>query len=215
MGLHQRALKRMLAIVSPRARQARMTRFVTLMAVRPHQRVLDLGGVATLWRFVDVPLDITIVNLDEADLRRRQEGPHRFTYKLGDATDLRDLADDSFDIVFSNSCIEHVGPAAKQEAFSGEVRRVAPSYYVQTPAPTFPIEAHTGLPFWWFWPRRLRHRLILRWRMGDPAYADFVEQTRALSLVQLRRLFPDAVIDKERILGLTKSHVAWRSDRLS
>ena len=210
VGLHRRALKRLLAIVSPRARRARMARFVELMRVQPHQRILDLGGVATLWRFVAIPLDITIVNLDEADLRRRQNGPHRFTYQLGDATDLAGLADNSFDIVFSNSCIEHVGPKIKQEAFCWEVRRLAPSYFVQTPAPGFPIEAHTGLPLWWWWPRGLRQRLTARWHQNDPAYAAFIDETRPLSLRQFRILFPDASIHREKLMGFTKSYAAWR-----
>ena len=187
-----------------------MARFVALMGVRPHQRILDLGGVATLWRFVDIPLDITIVNLDAADLRRRQDGPHRFTYLLGNATDLMGLADDSFDIVFSNSCIEHVGPREKQDAFSREVRRLAQSYFVQTPAPSFPIEAHTGLPFWWWWPSSLRRHITLRWRRKDPNYAAFIEETRSLSAGQLSALFPDAAIYKERVAGFTKSLAAWK-----
>lgn len=73
-----------------------------------------------------------------------------------------------------DSCIEHVGPSMNQAAFAREVRRLAPSYYVQAPARGFSIEAHTGLPFWWYYPTGMRTRLIKRWQARRPAYGAFI-----------------------------------------
>jgi len=51
----------------------------------------------------------------------------------------------SFDAVYSNSTIEHVGDESRQALFAAAVRRLAPAYWVQTPSSHFPIEIHTGV----------------------------------------------------------------------
>lgn len=211
MGLHGRFLRGLLKAASPRAREARMKRFVEVMRVRPGQRVIDLGGETGLWRFVDVPLDVTILNLPGQPINDRQHGPHRFTIVRGDATDAAAFGDGAFDLAFSNSCIEHVGPPGKQAAFAREARRLAPAYWVQTPSMGFPVEAHTGLPFWWLYPEGVRARLIRGWRKRRPDYGEFIAGTRVLRRRELEAYFPDATIEAEKVLGFTKSYTAWRA----
>jgi 2-polyprenyl-3-methyl-5-hydroxy-6-metoxy-1,4-benzoquinol methylase len=137
-------------------------------------------------------------------------GKHTFSVVRGDATNAPHLNDGSFDIVFSNSVIEHVGEREKQAAFAKEVRRLAPSYFIQTPSIFFPLEAHTGLPLWWYYPESVRSRIIAHWRRTTPSYAEFVEGTRVLKKRDLRAFFPDAVIEPERVFGMTKSYLLWR-----
>lgn len=209
--MHDRFLREILKRLSPRARESRLRRFASIMSIEPGQRVIDLGGSTGLWRFVRTPLNITILNIEQQRLDDRDYGGHQFTFVQGDATNVVGFRDHSFDIAFSNSCIEHVGPAGKQAAFAREVRRLAPAYYVQTPAPTFPIEAHTGLPFWWLYPETLRTRLIQRWQILRPEYGQFISGTRALHRREIEDLFPDAKIDSEKVLGITKSYTAWRA----
>jgi hypothetical protein len=163
---------------------------------------------------VSIPLNLTILNLRDffgegvSWKCNGERSHHSVTYVEGDACCVS-LPDRSFDIVFSNSVIEHVGDADKQAAFAGEVRRLGTGYWVQTPSPWFPLEAHTYLPFWWFYPSALRRFILERWRTNLPGWADMLAETRVLSKADLRRLFPEARIATERILGIPKSYTAF------
>src|SRR6516162_3151936 len=131
-----------------------MEAFMRMLEIRPGIRVLDLGGSPLFWNDVPVPLDITILNLpggvQSFELNAARTSIHTFHYVEGDACNVHQFADRSFDVAFSNSVIEHVGPQEKQEAFAREVLRLGKSYWVQTPSAWFPIEAHSGLRFYWF-----------------------------------------------------------------
>lgn len=182
-----------------------------LRTVRPSRddRILDLGGTPSIWRHVPVPLDVTLLNLP-GQLPRAEAGHHAFTYVEGDACRADRFPDQSFDLVFSNSVIEHVGPAEKQEQFAREVLRLGRSYWIQTPSRWFPLEAHCGMPGWWFYPPSLREALLRRWRRKLPAWTEMVESTRVLSIARLRELFPGCRIRVEYACGFPKSYVAYR-----
>lgn len=186
-----------------------MAEFCRLMNLQPGMRVIDLGGTTRLWKLVPVPLDITVLNLATQAIDEHRYGRHRFRVVRGDATNAPELASASFDLAFSNSVIEHVGPHEAQQRFAETVRRLAPSYWVQTPAKTFPIEAHTGLPFWWYYPSSVRRGLIRRWKADVPDYADFIAGTRYVPLGNIRSFFPEARIRRETFGGFVKSYVAW------
>jgi hypothetical protein len=86
---------------------------------------------------------------------------------------------------------------------------------VQTPNFWFPLEPHYLVPGFQFLPVRLRSGLLRRFDLGhigripDPGAADeHVRSIRLLRTTQLRKLFPDARIHRERMLGLTKSLMA-------
>jgi hypothetical protein len=138
---------------------------------------------------------------------------------VGDATDMHRYDDNSFDIVHSNSVIEHVGLWRSMEAMAREIRRLAPSYFVQTPSFWFPIEAHSRFPLFHFLPEPLRVWIIMRHKLGywDKA-ADVSEATRTahsailLHKSQMRHLFPDSQIVVEKAYGFTKSYIAMRQD---
>jgi hypothetical protein len=109
--------------------------------------------------------------------------------------------------------IEHVGGEERQAAFAREVRRLAPSYYVQTPSIWFPLEAHSGVPFWWALPNWVRRRLIERWRARIPAWAEMIEGTTVITRRKLQSYFPDGQIVTERFAGIPKSYAALRASR--
>jgi hypothetical protein len=107
----------------------------------------------------------------------------------------------TFDIVHSNSVIEHVGDWPKMLSMAQEVRRLAPAYFVQTPNYWFPIEPHYKLPLVQYLPNSIRRAVT-----GDDP-----DRIRLLSARQMRRLFADASLWRERVFGMTKSLVAVRS----
>lgn len=196
---------------SRRMRAARMQRFIDAMGIRGGERIIDLGGSARFWDGVQVPLDITVLNLPDALDRQTPDTHHRITLLEGDACDVT-FPDRSFDIAFSNSVIEHVGSKDRQHALAGEARRLAPRYWVQTPSIWFPVEAHTHMPFWWFYPPAMKAHFIRRWEDKLPAWCEMIKGTTVIPRSDMREMFPDARIWTERFMGFAKSYVAYRAD---
>ena len=134
----------------------------------------------------------------------------------GDARDLSRFEDDSFDVVFSNSVIEHLWTQQNQAQMAAEVRRVGRRYFVQTPNRWFPLEPHFLFPGFQFLPVGGRVALVRRFALGyhdalpDPVAARrAVTEIRLLGPRDLQELFPGAVLFRERVLGLTKSLIAY------
>jgi hypothetical protein len=193
---------------SARARRRRMQHFVQCMGLRDGLTVLDLGGQSEIWSHVPHALHVTLLNLPGEHHHDVPSG-HTFAHLDGDACDARELRDNSFDIVFSNSVIEHVGAEGKQAAFAAEARRLGKAYWMQTPAIWFPIEAHSGLPLWWFYPRALRAHFLHRWERTLPDWGRYIRETRVVPRKALAQLFPEAQIYVERVFGVHKSYIAW------
>lgn len=187
-----------------------MNRFIDAMNIRGGERIIDLGGSALFRDAVPVPLDITVLNLPEALDREVPNSHHRITLLEGDACDVT-FADRSFDIAFSNSVIEHVGGKDRQRALAGEARRLAPRYWVQTPSIWFPVEAHTHMPFWWFYPPAMKAFFIRRWDEKLPAWCEMIKGTTVIPRSDMQEMFPDARIWTERFMGCAKSYVAYRA----
>ena len=185
-----------------------MRTYTALMGVKDGMSILDLGGQPMIWNAVPQCLNLTILNLPGV-AATNAASHHKICYVEGDACEVLGFGERSFDSVFSNSVIEHVGPADNQVAFAREVRRLGKSYWVQTPSKWFPIEAHCGMPFWWFYPARVRHYLIERWREKLPTWTHMVEETTVLTKADLRHLFPEATILVETVLFIPKSYIAY------
>jgi hypothetical protein len=207
--LRLQLFKAFLGPFSRRVRSQRMAMCTRVMGLDRRRRMLDLGGQAGIWNHVEASQDITILNLSGvADSFLKTH--HQVRYVVGDACNVTEFTDGEFEVLFSNSVIEHVGPESRMEDFAREVKRLGQSYWVQTPSKWFPIEAHCGMPFWWFYPESLRQYFLKRWSAKLPTWTEMVEGTRVLTKKQLKRLFPEAQIHTERILGIPKSYIAYR-----
>ena len=122
------------------------------------------------------------------------------SFVVGDARDMP-FRDGEFDVVYCNSLIEHL-EAEDRARLAAEIRRVAGRWLVQTPNRWFPVEPHVLLPGYQFLPRPLQRRLARFGASGG------YEEIRLLGAGEMRRLFPDAVIVRERVGPLTKSLIA-------
>lgn len=196
---------------SSRARGQRMEKFLRTMNIKGGERILDLGGTVAFWDGCPHPLDLTIVNLPGAAEGVPERSSHRITLVEGDACALDLPGDPRFDIVVSNSVIEHVGDRGKRAQLAREVRRHAARYWVQTPSIWFPVEAHTNMPLWWAYPAPLKAAFLRRWRRRLPAWAEMIDGTTVVSRRELETLFPDARIWVERYMGFSKSYVAYKT----
>ena len=193
-------------------RRKRMDRFYNLFQPSSQSRVLDIGGTPQTWikeSKVRAFFPITLVNIRD----NGSPPSERFTHARGNATNLP-FPSNTFDIAFSNSVIEHVGDWANQQAFASEARRVARNLWIQTPARSFPIEAHLLAPYIQYLPKNIQHRIAPFTPRGllqpDVVHA-IVDEVRLLTYREMKQLFPDCQILKERVLGLTKSYIAVRS----
>ena len=126
---------KLLPSISAFFRRRRMMRLVKILKIKSGMRVLDLGGTPIIWEHMSVPLEITLLNLPGTNTQSMSEivqsarlRHHTFHTVEGDACNVTQFGDRSFELVFSNSVIEHVGPPAKQAQFAHEVCRLGKSY---------------------------------------------------------------------------------------
>ncbi len=193
-------------------RRRRMRQFFIRFVPSPEVRVLDIGGTPQTWTCESqdhAPFSVTMINIR----CNKELESSRFQSIQGDATNLP-FGDNAFDIVFSNSVIEHVGSWERQLAFAQEARRVGRKLWVQTPARNFPIEAHLLAPFIQYLPKRAQHR-IARWTprglLTPEIVHEIIDEVRLLNYREIKELFPDCQILKERLFFLTKSYIAVRN----
>ena len=204
-----------------RFRVRRFSLFKTIvdqvLAEKSTCRIIDLGGTPNYWKSLAGQFEwdrITVFTLNVEPLETTHP---QITPLMGDARDASGYHDLSFDIVHSNSVIEHTGRWDDMAAMAKEVRRLAPRYFVQTPYFWFPIEAHARFPFLHWMPESWRYRILLRrscgfWKQCPDvgAATKAIQSALLLDKRQMQFLFPDARIIPERFLGLTKSLIAIR-----
>jgi hypothetical protein len=214
--------------VSERFRQKRWHDLLRRFPDLGDMRVIDLGGTTWdwtegYWRTVATatskpfaPKEVLVVNLDESALRY----PAPWTRTL--AADVCDLPEDilttGFDLVFSNSLIEHVGGHFRRMAMADAIQRLADHHWVQTPSRYFPIEPHWMFPCFQFLPASARAAISPRWPLSPPEMRgqskgqalDEVLGIELVSMSEMRRLFPTSELHRERFVGWTKSIVAIR-----
>jgi hypothetical protein len=201
--------------LSGRARARRWARFREVFPEIADMRVLDLGGTPMSWRLAPVrPAALTVVNLASLD----SDDP-ALTVVRANACELPDgLRREKFDLVYSNSLLEHVGGHVQRQRLVDNVHDCADRHWVQTPYRYFPIEPHWLFPGFQWLPYSVRILLSQKWNHGNVktrTRAEAEVQVNEIDLVgiaQMRMYFPDSTIWYERFAGLVKSLVAIRSD---
>jgi hypothetical protein len=183
-------------------------------------RILDVGGYAYDWQNVPITSRVTLLNSVYPPGAQATSG--RFVSELGDGRNLP-YADLSFDIAYSNSVIEHVGTYEDQRRLASEIQRVGRQVFVQTPNRWFFVEPHFLAVFVHYLPWPIAKR-VLRFcslralvRRGDNVDLDtLANELRFVSFREMKELFPECKIHREKWFGMTKSFIAVRTDpRLS
>jgi len=178
-------------------------------------KILDVGGTQKFWEMAELYSEkeviITILNIEEQIVTFPN-----FSYVNGSAVDMKAFADKSFDVVFSNSVIEHLSSKSDQIKMAEEIRRVGKRYWIQTPNFYFPFEPHFLMPFFHWMPVKFRVLLLMKFDLGwfpkqrDKILAEeIVKSIKLLKKKEIKSLFPDAKIHTERFLFMVKSYVVY------
>jgi Methyltransferase domain len=191
-----------------------MLRFAAELRITERTRVLDIGGTPEYWDMLPERPRLVLLNT----ARAKDDLAGAVSWVAGDGRQLP-FRDGAFDVVFSNSVIEHVGDSASQQRFAREVARVGRAYWVQTPNRWFPVEQHLLTPFIHWLPRAWQRTMVPRfnvWQILTRPSADrrefyiehYLRDVRLLSFGEMQALFPGARVLRERFCGVTKSLVA-------
>lgn len=195
-------------------RKKRMFFFKSLIQCFPKPiTILDVGGHESFWTNAscsnNADFKITILNLSvQKTISTNIESV------VGDAADLSFYDDNEFDIVFSNSVIEHLGVKQSQVKMAQEVCRAGRFHFVQTPNKYFCIESHYLLPFFQFLPKQIQYYILVNTRFSRLVRWDkerairYTNEIKLLSGCELKELFPESAIFKEKFLFMNKSFIA-------
>lgn len=178
--------------------------------------VVDLGGTTNHWaRAPVVPRRLVLLNSVEGF--GAAAAHHAIETVPGDAcAPPESLRDERFDLVYSNSVLEHVGGPWRRSAFADGVHALAERHWIQTPYRYFPLEPHWLFPGFQFLPVRARAEVTRYWPVGHrherakDVALDLVLEVDLVSKTEMRHLFPKSALQEERLLGTTKSLVAVR-----
>lgn len=176
-------------------------------------RILDVGGTDYFWKNSRIP-NLPGVTITLLNLHLEQSSHPNILAQQGDATDMSNFEKGSFDLVFSNSVIEHLYTLENQQKMAAEIQRVGKHYFIQTPYKYFPVEAHYALPFAQFLPKNLVFSILTKTRLSRLKYWEpkaarqYLDEIRLLDKNEMGELFPAAKILEEKAWGLTKSLTA-------
>lgn len=196
-------------------RNRRFSMFMGLIKELPTPvRIIDIGGTEEFWTSRGMAdnsdFDIVAINLEATETAAQN-----IKVVAGDATSL-EFGDNSFDVAFSNSVIEHLFTYENQRAMAREILRVAPRHWVQTPSYWCPMEPHFHFIGWHWLPRSARISLLRKrrfgWRGPEPdkeKAAKLVDEVRIMTKLELQKCFPGSSIFTERYAMLPKSYVAF------
>jgi hypothetical protein len=171
--------------------------FIRCCRPEPHDSILDVGvsdvvndAANMLERKYPHPDRITALGLGRGD-EFRAAFP-QVAYTRIEPNQPFPFGDKSFAVAASNAVLEHVGSAAHQAFFVGELMRVATKVFISVPNRYFPVEHHTAIPLLHFWDATFAP--ACRW-LGKSEWAD-EENLILMTKDRLASLGPaSAVID--------------------
>lgn len=192
---------------------------------RPLQ-VVDLGGAADFWRIWGLDasdgLFVTLVNHHRCDTDHVSGGrlPPFMNEIIADATELDAGTLRRYDLVFSNSMLEHLPDEDGRAKLCRNIEASGKPYFIQLPNryslvdPHFP---HPLVPFFGAYPKPLKALLMARSGLGSGAkcasYAEAMNRLKyynPLCASELKALFPSGTLVEERTFGMPLSLIIHR-----
>lgn len=179
---------RFVSCISGRARRNMFGRFMKQAAPQETCLVLDVGVTPDnakepnnffekMYPWTDM---ITMCSFEDAkNLEEEFPGSRFVRNEPGKPLPFKD---NQFDLVFCSAVLEHVGNNKEQRFFLRELVRVGKKIFLTTPNRWFPIEVHTVLPLFHWFPQSV-HQKILK-MLGR----NFFAETCNLNLLSRRKL---------------------------
>lgn len=199
------------APIHSRLRAMRSRMAAEIMHPTPTMSMLDVGGSAGFSGEYDCLRSlfgsVVVVNLDP-QCNKKPTAPN-VSIKIADGCALP-FSDRSFDWVFSNAVLEHVGDRHKQEMFASEMQRVARiGYFVATPNRHFLLDPHTYLPFYHLLSPGIQRAVILL----SLGHMREWEPLRLVSASELCRMFPSAQVRSVGPFGMNLVAYGWTREQ--
>ncbi len=211
-----------------KCRQKRGEIFKRYLLPQEGDLIMDLGGEDGTYISRLLPFKTNVYSADIDPIKLKKCTQKGYKTILLDESGKIPFADHYFDIIFCSSVIEHVTIDKKdmeridtnkefklmaqkrQHAFADEIRRATKGYFVQTPYKYFPLESHSRLPvILVVLPRKWQIKIIKFFRKFW--FARTSPDWNLLTVKDMKSLFPDAQIIKERSFLFTKSLMAIKT----
>ena len=179
-------------------RNKRFQVFRDELNINGSMKILDIGGAFDFWKELFEFKNVTLLNIKKEQENERiksvQYDGEKLPFPLNE-----------FDVIFSNSTIEHIGDLRAQKKFAAEIISSGKKYFVQTPSFWFPYEPHAHIPFFQFLPDPLK--IFANKIINKSTYSiEELLTIRLLSKKDIWKLFPNARIMTERFFSLPKSY---------
>ncbi|MCY7360774.1 MAG: class I SAM-dependent methyltransferase, partial [Ignavibacteria bacterium] len=179
-------------------------------------KILDLGGSDYYWQSLNFTdnenYKIEILNIEN----QNTENFKNISFLKKDVRDLSFIEDKEYDLIYSNSLIEHLNNFDEQKKLAKEIQRTGKKYFIQTPNYYFPVEPHFLFPFFQFLSVDMKTKLISNFNLGwfekqtDIVKArELANSIKLLKEKELKEIFPGCKIYKEKYFSLNKSFIAY------
>jgi len=203
--------------ISSRQRKKRFEFFLKYCSeLHKPLKILDLGGSDYYWQSLNFTdnenYKIEILNIEN----QNTENFKNISFLKNDVRDLSFIKDKEYDLIYSNSLIEHLNNFDEQKKLAKEIQRTGKKYFIQTPNYYFPVEPHFLFPFFQFLSVDMKTKLISNFNLGwfekqtDIVKArELANSIKLLKEKELKEIFPGCKIYKEKYFSLNKSFIAY------
>lgn len=205
------------------SRARKLELFNQIMSPAKDMKLLDVGAQINPnsheeYQLIDTypwKQNFAVVNISEEHISAIKKRYPEVKAVVCDACELP-WPDKSFDIVFSNAVIEHLGSFERQKTMAAEIMRVGKRWYVTTPNRWFPFEFHMRLPLVTWLPGKsyLRIGNIISYNhlRGKYMFGGKRSDLRLMSAGELEKCFPSSKIIKQRVTFMAETLIVVGGD---